>query len=263
MSICIYHGGCNDGFGAAYSIWKKLGDSIEYYPGVYQSPPPDCTEKDVFIVDFSYKLEVMETIIQQANSVLVLDHHKTAKDDLIHLLNGGLINGEFSDTKSGAVLTWEWFHETSPPPLLNHIQDRDLWKFQLPDTKIISEALNSYPQSFDVWDELMFATDKLASEGRIINRYYRLKVDDAKKHAWRENIGGYDVPVVMGLPFMASDVAGELAINEPFAAVFWVGENHKTYSLRSRGDFDVSEIAKQFGGGGHKNAAGFKIELNK
>ena len=32
----------------------------------------------------------------------------------------------------------------------------------------------------------------------------------------------------------------------------------RTYSLRSNGEFDVSVIAKQFGGGGHRNAAGFE-----
>jgi len=32
-------------------------------------------------------------------------------------------------------------------------------------------------------------------------------------------------------------------------------------SLRSRGSFDVSKIAVTFGGGGHKNAAGFKLDM--
>jgi len=66
----------------------------------------------------------------------------------------------------------------------------------------------------------------------------------------------------MGLPFMASDVAGELSEGYPFAAVFWVSQSEKTYSLRSRENgIDVSEIAKKYGGGGHKHAAGFKIPI--
>lgn len=32
-------------------------------------------------------------------------------------------------------------------------------------------------------------------------------------------------------------------------------------SLRSNGDYDVSAIAKAFGGGGHKNAAGFEVPI--
>jgi oligoribonuclease NrnB/cAMP/cGMP phosphodiesterase (DHH superfamily) len=45
----------------------------------------------------------------------------------------------------------------------------------------------------------------------------------------------------------------------PFSASYFIKEGKKIYSLRSRGDFDVSVIAKAFGGGGHKNAAGFSV----
>ena len=34
-------------------------------------------------------------------------------------------------------------------------------------------------------------------------------------------------------------------------------------SLRSVGDYDVSAIAKTFGGGGHRNAAGFEVALDR
>lgn len=42
MTICIYHGNCADGFGAAWAVRKALGD-IEFYAGKYQEPPPDVT----------------------------------------------------------------------------------------------------------------------------------------------------------------------------------------------------------------------------
>ena len=60
----------------------------------------------------------------------------------------------------------------------------------------------------------------------------------------------------------ASEVAGEIAGQDGTefgACYFEVEQNRFQYSLRSRGDFDVSEIAKKFGGGGHKNAAGFTV----
>ncbi len=59
--------------------------------------------------------------------------------------------------------------------------------------------------------------------------------------------------------FMSSEVAGELSEGHPFAAVYVETSTDIIWSLRSRGDFDVSEIAKKFGGGGHKNAAGFTV----
>lgn len=73
-------------------------------------------------------------------------------------------------------------------------------------------------------------------------------------------IGGYTVPVVNGSLFMSSEVAGELAEGHPFAAMYAETEKGVIWSLRSRNDgVDVSEVAKRYGGGGHKNAAGFTV----
>ena len=80
--LCIYHGNCADGFGAAYAVWKRYGEAVEFYPGVYQQDPPDVTGRDVIMVDFSYKRPVIEQMAQDANSILILDHHKSAEEDL-------------------------------------------------------------------------------------------------------------------------------------------------------------------------------------
>jgi bifunctional oligoribonuclease and PAP phosphatase NrnA len=42
------------------------------------------------------------------------------------------------------------------------------------------------------------------------------------------------------------------------AVLFWPGPGGVRVSLRSRGDVDVSKLAERFGGGGHRNAAGFR-----
>jgi len=81
--MCIYHGNCADGFGAAWVVRKALGDDVEFVPGVYGQEPPDVTGKDVVIVDFSYKYDVLRALAVAANSIIVLDHHKSAADDLV------------------------------------------------------------------------------------------------------------------------------------------------------------------------------------
>ncbi len=44
----------------------------------------------------------------------------------------------------------------------------------------------------------------------------------------------------------------------PFAGVYYdKPDGSQTWSLRSIGEFDVAAVAKTFGGGGHRNAAGF------
>lgn len=47
----------------------------------------------------------------------------------------------------------------------------------------------------------------------------------------------------------------------PVGIVWFRDRDMFQVSLRSVGDFDVSTIAKQYGGGGHKNAAGFRCKV--
>lgn len=263
--LCVYHGGCDDGFGAAFAIWKRFGDSVAYHPGVYGVPPPDVTGLNVAVVDFSYKRDVMREIATKAKSVLVLDHHKTAEAELAGLRADGCPNVEvhFDMSRSGAMMAWQYFHPDSDiSEFFEYLQDRDLWTKQLPGVDEFTAALRSYPQEFLVWDELFsrLGPEGLIDEGVAIQRYYRILIEQHKKHAYRRDIGGHVVPVVNASLFMASELAGELSEGEPFAAVYAENETHVTWSLRSRdGGLDVSEIAKQFGGGGHKRAAGFKL----
>ncbi len=37
--LCIYHGNCADGFGAANIVRLALNKKVDFYPGVYQMPP--------------------------------------------------------------------------------------------------------------------------------------------------------------------------------------------------------------------------------
>ncbi|MDH5548056.1 MAG: DHHA1 domain-containing protein [Gammaproteobacteria bacterium] len=263
--ICIYHGGCTDGFGAAFAVWKKFGDAVEYHKGVYGYAPPDCTGHDVYIVDFSYKRDVMEQIARVANSVTVLDHHKTAREDLEGLLESGVVRGEFDMGRSGAVITWQYLHDTPVPQLLLHIQDRDLWKFEFEETKNIVAALFSRPFEFTAWDYYTRPLGEndlplLALEGDAINRAHRQYVEKLKEHTRHLVICGYAVPTVNCPWWFASDVAGELSEGHALGATYMQMKDNIVFNLRTRrDDIDVSEIAKRYGGGGHAKAAGFAV----
>ena len=145
MSLCIYHGNCADGFGAAWVVRKALGE-IDFHPGKYQEPPPDVTGKDVVMVDFSYKRPVLLEMAEKANSILILDHHKTSAEDLVDLPAN--VIAKFDMNHSGAMLTWEhFFPGQEPPPLLLHIEDRDLWRFALQNTRQIQASVFSFPMT--------------------------------------------------------------------------------------------------------------------
>ena len=132
--LCIYHGNCADGFGAAW-VFKRYADrEFDFHPGIYQDAPPDVTGRDVYLVDFSYKRAVVEEMAKVATRVVLIDHHKTAIEDLAPLIESKQIEALTDLNHSGAVLAWMWFHgngTSNMPQLLRHIEDRDLWLFKL------------------------------------------------------------------------------------------------------------------------------------
>lgn len=258
--ICIYHGNCADGFAAAWVVRKALGDGVEFHAGVYQDPPPDVTGRDVILVDFSYKRAVLEEMIGKAKSVTVLDHHQTAEEDLRWLPGAHTV---FDMGRSGARIAWDhFFPGAQPPQLLLHIEDRDLWRFRLPWTREIQANVFSYPYDFAVWDRLMAENvETLAKEGHAIERKHFKDIHELVGVVTRRmKIGGHDVPVA-NLPYtLTSDAGHLLAKDEVFAGCYWDTPEGRVFSLRSSDQgMDVSEIAKQYGGGGHRNASGFRV----
>ena len=265
--ICIYHGNCLDGFGAAWAVRYALADDVRFHKGIHQQAPPDVNGLDVILVDFSYKKQVLEEMLETAASITIIDHHISAEKDLSELLSSKKINGIFDMNKSGAVLAWEWFNADKPVPrLIEHIQDRDLWQFKLEGTNEILAALSSYPFEFEVWDKFM-ANDKelevLKCDGEAIERKLQKEIRELISSGVRRmTIGGYDVPVLNAPSAYVSDAGNLMSENEPFAACYWDHPSGRSFSLRSGTDgVDVSEVAKQYGGGGHIKAAGFTVDI--
>jgi len=268
MNICIYHSNCLDGFGAAWVVRKALGNEVEFHKGIHQQPPPDVTGLHVFLVDFSYKKAVLEDMLKTAASITILDHHVSAEKDLSELLISGEIKGLFDMDKSGAMLAWEWFYpQQQAPKLIGHIQDRDLWQFKLDGTREIYSALSSYPYDFEVWDKLMASSEHelgaLKRDGQAIERRLQKDVKELIASGVRRmSIGGYDVPVLNASSAYVSDAGNIMSVGEPFAACYWDHPDGRSFSLRSREEgIDVAEVAKKYGGGGHKNAAGFTVKI--
>ncbi len=266
--LCIYHSLCLDGFAAAWAVRNALGETVEFHKGVHQQPPPDVNGLDVFLVDFSYKKDVLENMLKTAASITILDHHISAEEDLSELLNSGKIKGLFDMNKSGAMLAWEWFNpDKQAPKLFEHIQDRDLWLFKLEGTREIHAALSSYPYDFNVWDKLMASDEDkleiLKRDGEAIERKLQKDIKELIASGVRRMIiGGYDVPVLNAPLAYVSDAGHIMSIGEAFAACYWDHPDGRSFSLRSSDEgIDVAEVAKIYGGGGHKKAAGFTVEM--
>lgn len=271
--LVIYHGNCADGFSAAWCFWRKFKDDVEYHAGVYQQDPPDVTDRDVYLVDFSYKRPVVEDMLTKAKSVTLIDHHKSAIEDLRPLFAQDSWTGEpkqlahFTDLdRSGSTLAWDYlFPGEDRPLLLGHVEDRDLWRFKLPGTREIQAFVFSHDYTFEMWDTLMSADQvellKMTAAGAAIERKHHKDIAELVGVCKRRMvIAGHDVPVA-SLPYtMGSDAGHLMAKGEKFSACYWDTADGRVFGLRSEeGGFDVSEIAKQYGGGGHVRAAGFKV----
>jgi len=261
----VYHDHCYDGFGAAFAAWKHLGEDAHYIACQHgeEVPYDQLGGKTLYIVDFSWPKDILETLSKMYKKIIIIDHHKTAQESL-NSLDIENIEVNFDMTKSGALMTWEYFHEEDAPKLIQYISDRDLWKFELPDSAAVHAGLQGKPMRFDVWDGLISDPDKLSNlitTGSILLTDQQQRVERICKEAYMTDFFGDEEIPVVNTSVHWSEIGNTLCKmfpDAPFAASFTVKEDTIMFSLRSIGDFDVSAIAKKFGGGGHKNAAGFQ-----
>lgn len=286
--VVIYHDHCADGFAAAWACWMRWHDECEYVPANYGEAPPDVTGKNVLLVDFSYKRDVLLAMGKAAHSVIVLDHHKTAQADLaewdamdpdlcpeeawrhIRLIDdhiGQPIATLFDMDRSGARLAWDFCFPSEAPLLIRLIEDRDLWRFTMEDTKPFSLWLRAEPFSFERFELLAQQLEdgrdghEIMVEARAMQRFFDAKVDEIASFAAYQNVGDGCAITVNCPPMFASEVGHALLDKHPtaaFSAMWFETKGKRMWSLRSRDDRqDVSAIAASFGGGGHRNAAGF------
>jgi nanoRNase/pAp phosphatase (c-di-AMP/oligoRNAs hydrolase) len=272
MNYVLYHDNCPDGFGAAFAAFLLLDKEAKYIPvNYYQDPPAEVYRKDnnVWILDFSYKRSVLEDLNSKVKSLLVLDHHKTAEADL-----KDLPYCQFDMTRSGALMTFDHFFGDDLPGrrMFEYISDRDLWTFALPNSKEINAYLMSLPYDFSVYLHIFKGFNVShefnghVNEGKAILRQTAKEVDMICSQAEVVEMIVADTHfecAVVNATSHWSDVGHKLCIKYGVdcSISYYFDKNGKCkHSIRSEGDFDVSKIAKAFGGGGHKNAAGFTID---
>jgi uncharacterized protein len=280
----VYHYPCFDGFTAAWAARKQFGaDGAEYMPqthGKGHGPNADDWNpgfepgRPIYFVDYA---PVGGKLLQRLlvnNPVTILDHHKSSWEALGSPVWGDTWEREYRATyyfdmeRSGAGITWDFFHGKDNRPLLvDLIEDRDLWRFKLQDSRTYSAFFGLFPWTFDAWDEM---DETLVNKPNVALDFgaAALQRDKRVMEDLLEGgtqccvyIGGWRVPAVNCPKQYGSDVAHQLLAKYPdakFAAYYWDrSDGRREWGLRSRGDFDVSEVARLYDGGGHKAAAGF------
>ena len=275
-STCFFHAGCPDGFGAAWAVWRRLGDDARYVPRGHEDhfDPRTFAGQRVVFVDIAPRNDALRALGDFAEQVIVLDHHVSSRDRFAadpSLENALAMNGHhvcFDLAHSGAVLSWLYFHpETPTPELLRYVEDQDLWSWKLPHSDRVNAALASYPRVFDVWDRLADRPiEELSSEGEPIVRANRMEVERSLKAAHPVAIGTRRAEAVNAHHNRSSighELAKRAAFGEPWGVAYRVTGRRVDASIYSIGELDVAKVASGFGGGGHRNAAGFSVSLER
>lgn len=284
----IYHGGCQDGTAAA-AIFKHFLDKnypeypVEFIYGVYHDAVDieRFRNKDVYFLDFSYPKEIIEKIIDVAWGVTVLDHHKSAYNNLFPALEGKL-NDHFKLDKCGAMIAWEFTHHNEPAPaFLDLVNQRDMWQKQNDDADSLYLAISTdYPKGedkFNIFVDLIndsFNPDtpllnSLLLKGKTYLDYNRKIVENIAYNRYPHQILDHnreekEVLVCNCQGMWASDVGDLLAKQSPSGiSITWcyTGKGTKV-SIRVNEDteWDAGAYALGFGGGGHSKAAGFLLK---
>ena len=267
-TFILYHSSCPDGFGGAYAAWKKFGDSAEYIPVSYGEPIPEgLAGAHVYFVDFCYDQEKMDSIVAEAASVTVLDHHEG-----LQTVAESMPEHVFDNNRSGATIAWGFFHPNTPvPPLLEFIEDDDIYRFALADTKAVLAYIIVNPFDFEEWDTLIndmedrTKREEFFVKARTYAEYFNLTAKYAASKAHLVSFEGYECYFANAHPHitMKSAVAKMLYTKKPPLALI-VTAHPEGFGVSIRGDeslVDVAEIARRFGGNGHPGSAGFQIPL--
>jgi len=272
--ICFYHAGCPDGLGAAWAVRHAWGDAADYRARGHD----DTVDLDgldgcqVVYVDFAPPNDELIELAETAAQLIVLDHHLSARDRIEadpavdNALAGRGHEIVMDLSHSGSVLSWNYFAPTEPvPDLLRYVEDQDLWAWKLPESREVNAAIGSFPLDFETWDRLAErSASDLAREGLPLVRNNRTLVQRALHASSRVLLDGEWVEAINATSNRSAighELAKRAAFGRKWGCVYLITGDRVSATLYSIGDVDVSQTATHFGGGGHRNAAGFSVSL--
>ena len=167
------------------------------------------------------------------------------------------------------MLAWRYFHpKKRVPKLLQYIEDGDLWRFKLSFSRIINTYLKFQDHDFSLWSKIAQDMENVkkrkqyVQNGKIILKYEQKLINYMVDNAQKVVFEGYKTLAAnLHLPYIRSQLGYVLVKKLPPIGIVWGYEKDAlVVSLRSDGKVDVAELAKRYGGGGHKVAASFMLK---
>lgn len=275
--VIVFHYPCQDGLVSAwisYYYHKKINHKIDLYPYQHNNilDFDRLHNKKVLFCDITPNIEILEKLEKHIVLLNVLDHHHYIKE-----LAEKKSYIKFDNSKSGASLTWEWFFpDIAIPEFVKMVEDRDIWRWSIPNSKAFTTWLATECEVLDNFDKIFDCLDKLLLDREYINiciekGTFLLDINNSKIKKICNDLSirsikiqdkQYNVCFINSTENI-SEIGNELCkkYSIDFAIVFHYNNIWKS-SLRSIGDFDTSVISRIFGGNGHKNASGFVSNVN-
>lgn len=292
MDYILYHKNCQDGWCAAYICKKKWPDAqlLPLSYGLTQGELDmvfECVfQKDVIMVDYSFpNRELMEELARVTRYLKVYDHHASKKDVL-----AGFNFAVFDNERSGAGLAWDHIFgkdshsfeftnggsvvQRPRPWWVNYTEDQDLWKWKLPDGRIINSFLMIQPRTIEAWQKIeRMQVSEAIQIGTGAKQNTDFTVRSLMGTVQLGRFMGYRVGIVN--TSVAVSEVGEAIYNLLSEEPLYPGKAYDlamTWYERAKGDVsfglrsltvDCGVLAKAYGGGGHKNSAGFEMSLTE
>lgn len=278
INLVFFHNPCQDGLTSAWiaNLFARENNLKFDFHGISNnnSPKiePNIKNKNIIFIDYAPNKNQIITVKKKALDYFILDHHKTNEE---YYKNHP--NVHFDMEKSGAGLAWDYFFPNREVPLfVKMVQDRDLWKWEINNSKEFCSGLFYYTSScenleetFNMIDEIFVSETKfneVINFGKILEKRKQNQINNILKNITKKtyDYNGKKICIVNADHELASDLGSAIVNNHDYdAAVMWRYDHlNEEYwlSLRANNKLDVSEICKSFGGGGHKNAAGCSVK---
>lgn len=272
--LVLYHGRCADGFAAALAAWRFYGGQVQclglsHGQAATVDDLPPLEGRAVYVLDFSFAPALLAEIDARAARLVLLDHHKSAAEQLAGFAcRCGALH--FDMSKSGARLAWEFFHPEAPlPDLVRHVEDRDLWTWQYPETAGFVAALDMEPFDFARWSGIAdfppAETAAFVARGQAMDEKFRHLAQDVAGGA-RPLVFNGEAGLMVNAPGAFHSLVGELLSKQSGTyALMWAvgGDGQVKVGLRSQRGYDCSPLAVSMGGGGHAQACGFRMPAER
>lgn len=295
--IAIYHSRDLDGIASGRAIKEKYPEAtlVGYHYGeqfdieigeenswliingtsIFVTP-----DTPIIMADVSLPMEKMDVLFSNFY-FRWMDHHASAikdfedyfglyykKLDLGEAIGVGQGLAYLIDGTAACVVTWGALFGEAIPMGIDLLGDYDVWnnhdKVYWEKVLQFQYGMRGHSVENFPWDS-MFMLDKIdeiKQKGKIILEYQCEQDAIAAKGAFEVEFEGYRAIAMNTTRFNSQAFESVYDPDKHDLMIPFRYTGDWSYSLYTTKDIDCSALAKKYGGGGHKQAAGFKLRLN-